>query len=269
VRSTRAAFAAGALACVAAFGAGYLLRGRLAPTSRGEGAVVLAPEVRAALEEERTEALGRALTDAERRTLADEWLAQEILVREAYRRGLDQGDGVVRHRLIEKMRTLLREPPREPTRAELEAFHRTHADRYTAPERATVQHVFAFATGPARAELPTHLAVLRAGADFRGRGDRFWLGPELVNVTRAELVRTFGDAFAATVFDLPVGLWSGPHASTRGLHLVRLVERRPPEAAPYEAVANAVRDDWFEAREREALERQVAELAKGYEIVKP
>ena len=36
-----------------------------------------------------------------------------------------------------------------------------------------------------------------------------------------------------------------------------------------EAVANAVREDWHEANERDALARQIAELKKGYRIKPP
>lgn len=237
--------------------------------SRQGATIVATPEIRAALEEERAELLGRALTEDERDRLAEDWVDQEILVREAYRRGLDRDDPVVRHRLVEKMRALLREKPREPTPAELLAYYKDHPERYRSPPRVSLEHVFFFKTGAAAHELESRLRELRRGTDFRKMGDRFWLGPALQGVTQAELERVLGDAFAKAVFALEPGDFSGPLESTRGLHLVRVTERQPSEQAPMEAVANAVLEDWHAANERDTLTRQVAELKKGYRIESP
>ena len=75
--------------------------------------------------------------------------------------------------------------------------------------------------------------------------------------------------FAEAVFALEPGAFSGPHESIRGLHLVRVTRREPSAQAPYEEVANAVREDWHEANERDALARQIADLKKGYRIQSP
>jgi parvulin-like peptidyl-prolyl isomerase len=247
---------------------GALLALLFLPFQRGDkgSAIVATAEIQAALEEERAELLGRALTEAERQRLASDWVDQEVLVREAYRRGLDRDDPVVRHRLIEKMRLLLREKPREPSAAELLGFYRDHPDRYQAPARLSVEHVFFFKGGAAARELAVRLQELRRGADFRKMGDPFWLGPVLQGVTQAELARVLGDAFAQTVFALEPGTFSGPHESIRGLHLVRVAAREPSRQAPFEAVESTVREDWHEANERDTLARQIAELKKGYRI---
>jgi len=230
-------------------------------------AIVATPEVVADLEEERRELLGRAITDAERERLLEDWVDQEVLVREAYRRGLDRGDGVIRHRLVEMMRALLAEKPREPSRKELLAFHREHEDRYRSPARVSFEHVFVGKSDEAaRARLEAILPQLRGGADFRRMGERFWLGPTLEAVTPAELGRVLGDEFAKAVFALDPESWTGPVVSIRGLHLVRVTARRPVEAAPFEAVSGAVREDWYEMRERETLRLRIDELKKRYRI---
>jgi hypothetical protein len=229
--------------------------------------IMVTPETLEALEEERTQLLGRPLTDAERERLREDWIDQEVLVREAYRQGLDRGDGVIRHRLVEKMRVLLREKPREPTRAELEAFHREQPERYRSPERLSLDHVLFWKS--AREEIPVRLAALRAGADFRKMGERFWLGPTLRGVSEAELGRVLGGGFAKEVFALEPGAWTGPIESIRGLHLVRATERRPPELARFEEVENVVRQDWFEEREHEALRARLVELKRRYRVEAP
>ena len=229
--------------------------------------IVATPEVVSDLEEERKELLGRALTDTERQRLLEDWVDQEVLVREAYRRGLDRGDGVIRHRLVEKMRALLAEKPKEPSREELLAFYRENEERYRSPARVSLEHVFVGRSdAAARARLEALLPQLRGGADFRRMGERFWLGPTLEAVTATELGRVLGDDGAKAVFALDPGTWTGPIASIRGLHLVCVTERRPSEAAPFEAVAGAVREDWYEWRERETLRFRIEELKKRYRI---
>ena len=98
-------------------------------------------------------------------------------------------------------------------------------------------------------------------------GQRFWLGPTLTGVSEAELGRVLGDAFARAVFRLPVGEWSGPIESIRGRHYVQLTARRPPVVRLFEDVPGEVREDFYEAREREMLKRKVADIAKRYRIL--
>jgi peptidyl-prolyl cis-trans isomerase C len=229
--------------------------------------IVATPAVVSDLEEERRELLGRALTDAERERLVEDWVDQEVLVREAYRRGLDHGDGVIRHRLVEKMRALLAEKHKDPSREELLAFHRDNEERYRSPARVSFEHVFiGRRDAAARARLEALRPELRGGADFRRMGERFWLGPTLEAVTPTELGRVLGDDCAKAVFALDPSTWTGPIASTRGLHLIRVTEMRASEAVPFEAVAGAVREDWYEMRERETLRLRIDELKKRYRI---
>lgn len=231
--------------------------------------IVATPEIRAALEEERADLLGRTLTESERQRLAEDWVDQEVLVREAYRRGLDRDDPVIRHRLVEKMRVLLREKPREPSPAELLAYYKEHPERYRSPARVSLEHVFFFKGGAAAGGLPVRLQELRRGADFRKMGDRFWLGPVLQGVTEVELERVLGAALAKAVFALEPGTFSGPYESIRGLHLVRVTAFQPSAQAPFEAVESAVREDWHEANERDALAGQITELKKRYRTQGP
>ena len=232
---------------------------------RAEETITAASETLEALREERAELLGRPLTPDEEARLAEDWIDQEVLVREAYRLGLDRGDGVVRHRLVEKMRALLREKLEEPGPAELEAYCRSHEQRYRSAERRDVDQVF-FDRETPRSELEARLAALRGGADFRKMGQRFWLGQTLRGTTKAELGRILGGPFASAVFELPPGGWTGPLESARGLHLLRVSAQHPSELAPYADVSGRVREDWYEEQERASLRRQLVEIKKRYRI---
>jgi hypothetical protein len=238
----------------------------LAPACRREAPIRITPEIQAALEEERAELLGRGLTDAERSRLREDWLDQEILVREAYRLGLDKGDGVVRRRLLEKMRSLLAEETVEPSREVLLAYYNEHEALYVAPELVSLDHVLLGEKERGSRDAASLLETLKKGADHRKLGQRFWLGASLVRLSSAELGRVLGDDFAKAVFALPDGEWSGPLESIRGLHLVRVTARRPRVLRPFEEVLVQVREDWQAAEERDVLERKIAEMAAFHRV---
>ena len=81
---------------------------------------------------------GRPPTGRELRGLIDEAVREEILYREALRRGLDRGDPIVRRRLAQKMTFLLEDgsPPPEPAAREVEEHFAAHAERWRGPAGA-------------------------------------------------------------------------------------------------------------------------------------
>ena len=242
------------------------------PTCRREDPIRITPEIQVALEEERALLLGRSLTEPERTALRDEWFDQEILVREAYRLGLDRNDGVVRQRLLQKMRALLAEKVEEPSPEDLATYYRSHVDRYRSPELVSFDHVLLAKPAPGadgakdRPSAEALLGSLQAGADFRKLGQRFWLGSSLTALSEADLGRVLGDDFAKAVFRLPEGQWSGPLESIRGRHLVRVTGRRATALRPFEEAAGQVREDYLESREREVLAGKIADIARRYRV---
>jgi hypothetical protein len=128
-------------------------------------------------------------------------------------------------------------------------------------------HVF-FATG-ASDELEDVLSLVRGGADFTRHGDEFWLGKSLRRFSELELSATFGPEFAARVLALPVGEWTGPIASSRGTHLVRVKERHEPEPLSRKDVEWVLREDWLRAKRDETRARKLEELRARYRIELP
>ena len=90
-----------------------------------------------------------------------------MLLREAYRRGLDR-DAVVRQHLVQKMRFILGEDAVAPTEAELRAYLAANRERYRDPPTVTLDQVFY--ADPAT--LPDDLMTrLQNGTDIGELGD--------------------------------------------------------------------------------------------------
>jgi hypothetical protein len=92
--------------------------------------IVISPSAADAAIRQRADQLGRSLTPVEREAAVRELADEEILVREAYRQGVDRQDAVIRSRLIDKMRLLIAAEPPAPGRRELEAYWKANASRY-------------------------------------------------------------------------------------------------------------------------------------------
>jgi hypothetical protein len=210
------------------------------------------------------EVRGRPLRDDERQAVIESFIEDQVLLREAYRRGLDQ-DGVVRKHLIQKMRFMLGEDVPEPTETDLRAHLTSHAERFQSPPSVTLQHVYYADPAAVPDDL---LARLQDGLDFRGLGDRlFMLGGTLPRYDRSDLEGLFGDAVAEQIWTAPIGDWQGPLTSEHGVHFVRVVERHPARVPEVAEIEEYLRQDWLLEQQQAAVTAKVAELREHYQIV--
>jgi hypothetical protein len=189
---------------------------------------------------------------------------------EALALGLDGSDLVVRRRLVQRLelQALAWARASEPSDAELAGLLAREPERFALPARIRLVHVFLSrerrgasleaadrALGWRLAGLPPERAA--------GLGDPFLLGAQLPPRTQDELAAGFGQDFARAVGALEPGRWSGPIASSFGLHRVFVQERRPGRPARLEEVRSALREAVFAERARMVLADWLRELRAG------
>ncbi len=198
--------------------------------------------------------------------LIDDYVAEEVLVREALALGLDQDDPVIRRRLRQKMEFLSEAEvdALTPTEDELQAYLDTHAASYEVDPRIGFEQVFLSPErrGDAIAEdADALLARLRAQSDLNPEslGDPTLLPAVEPPTEVTRIGDDFGPEFASALAGAPVGSWSGPIMSSYGLHLVRVTERQPGRIPPLAEVREAVLRDWQTA---ERIRRERAQLDK-------
>jgi parvulin-like peptidyl-prolyl isomerase len=90
---------------------------------------------------------------------------------------------------------------------------------------------------------------------------------ELADVSRADIARDFGSAFADAVTSSKPGAWAGPVRSPFGVHLVKLESRTPSSVARFEDVRDLVRDAYLGQKQREANAALRTQLRRKYRIV--
>ena len=217
----------------------------------------------------------RPPTEVELKGLVDDWVREEIAVREAMASGLDRDDTVIRRRLRLKLEFLIDDTgaATAPTEQELQAWLDAHQAAFAVEPQVSLIQVF---VSPERhsarvdADAAALLATLRAAAPDAGLDDlgdpsllprRLDLGP------RSEVVRAFGQEFAEQVDHLDAGTWSGPLESGFGLHLVQVLERSEGSRPSLATVRPAVERDFMSDRRTRQLATLYERLLDKYTVV--
>ena len=217
----------------------------------------------------------RPPTQQELQALAEDYVKEEILYREARALGLDEDDLVIRRRLRQKMEFLNADltEPQAPTEAQLLAYFDANQDRFRRPDRFSIQQIY---LNPHKhkanlkrttAELLERLNTDSAfAADYQAIGDVTLLPAKLDGVTRREVSSAFGPGFAKDLENMPVGRWSGPYESSYGLHLVRTTKRKSGGLPAMAEIRSVLEREWRTERSKAANERFYQTLRARYDV---
>jgi hypothetical protein len=200
-------------------------------------------------------------------------IKEEVLCREALAMGLDKDDSIVRRRLAQKLEFLTQDisMAATPDETALAQFFAVNTARYAQPAQVSFRHVYfskerrgAKFEADAKAALA---ALVKPGVSGEAFGDPFLHDFTFTKQREQDVTGIFGSAFAAAVMKTPAGTWTGPVASSYGLHLVLVTERGGPRPVTLAAVRETVLRDLLDERRREANADVVTRLRKHYEIV--
>lgn len=207
----------------------------------------------------------RILSPEERQATFDQFIEDEILYSEAYKRGLDRGDSRMRRNLILKMRGLLAGEISEPSDEELRDWYGENAERFTVSEGWSVEQVFFSDPETVPESL---LEQLNAGLEPATLGeDRLDIRRKLPDASQSQLIGMLGPDGTKALLAAEAGQWAGPVDSPFGIHFVRVTGYRPAYQQSYEKVARYLSGDWMLEQTRQRVEQEAAGLREDYEIV--
>lgn len=204
---------------------------------------------------------GKKADVAQTRLLVEDYVANEVLFREAIARGMHLTDKETRQKLTDKMRFMIAGAPPEPTEEQLIDFYSENLDLYRSEPKVSFDHVFYQARPD---DAPRLLKVLNSGGAVQG--DEFWMGQQMNNYGQSMVRGMFGQAFLDELARAPKGAWVGPIASIRGVHFVRVNGGAEPEMMPYAQIRDQVRQDWHNRQIETAISSQMKVLKPKYEI---
>lgn len=206
--------------------------------------------------------MGRAPTDAELDLAVDAFVREEVLYREALRLGLDEGDSIVRRRLVSKMNlsASLAAETVEPTDELLRAYLETNADRYA--DLMTTNSEVTFE----QALFSSEAAARDALESGESSGEVTRLPAAMTARPMRDVEARFGHEFTHGLGALaPSGEWQGPIASGFGWHLVRLSARNTPPP-DFESLRATLANDWRTEQIAARKQRAFEVLASAYRI---
>ncbi len=225
------------------------------------------------------EALDQMSNEA-RAALIEEYVREEALFRDGLALGLDEGDNIIRQRLVQKVKFLAEGFIELGLTVDEEAareYFEDNREAYSAAPSITFTHVFfdAQARGAAEARQAAELELERLnneGVTFSqagGYGDRFPYFRNYVERGPQFVIGHFGTAMSEQLYDLmPMDEeWRGPLESPFGWHLVMLTRNERARDLAYEEVRTRVMEDLRLSELRRLTEEAIEEIIASYEVV--
>ena len=204
----------------------------------------------------------RAPTVPEMSELLDRWVMNEVLYREARALGLDQGDEMIRERIMQKMRILVQSavlvPP--PEDAALRAWFDENRDRYETPARIS----FRLARLDAEASSAER-AVLRMNMEDASEAAVSRQVYTFENRPRPGLVSAFDEDMVAAIEAAPIGAWSAID-TVNGWQAVQVLKIDPAEPVDFETLRARVLVDYENQAFRTAATEAVEALIDKYDV---
>lgn len=207
---------------------------------------------------------GRQPTPAEARRIVAEHVDDELLFREAIKRGMHLSDSAVRARLVERMKGDIAGSAAEPTEDDLLAFYTRHIEAYRTEPALSFDQVF-FESQPK--DSGSLLARLNRGESLAG--DDFWMGAKMARYGESMVSSIFGLSFMERLRGLPLKSWHGPLRSDRGWHFVRVMERVPQATQSYGDVRGQVKQDYLADIDKVRLKAALDGIRKNYRVTLP
>ena len=211
-----------------------------------------------------TEGQGREPSPSEMKNLIIKWAENEILYREALTMELDQGDEMIRSRMILKLRDILFNNAivENPTDGELEEFFEFNRAQYDVPERFDIEQFGAddLADLTAAQALAQQLGTSEPVPEAYQQSLRSYQQRPASN-----LGTLFGAEMQQQLLQAPEGQWLALQQGQR-LRLVRITQRHPAEAVELSTVKSAVTRDWKKFRYDIQLADQTKAIADRYSI---
>ena len=250
----------------------FVVYGKVAAPNRAGMSIVVSEAMVDEMAREHEARWTRKPTDTELAGLVDAHVRDEILYREGLALGLDRDDALIKRRVRQKFEVIAEEQSAHeaPSDADLAAYMTESAERFLLPATVSFEQIFFDNAGtPAdveRAVAAARVAVAR-GADPRKLGQASMLPSRVENAAQGLVARDFGTGFAGQVATAPIGQWSGPIASSFGVHLVRVTARTPTALPELDGIRRIVAREWENERRMSSRSESYQKLRSNYTVV--
>ena len=217
--------------------------------------------------------MGREPTVQDLRRQVNQLIREQILSREAIEMGLDEGDIVVRRRLVQKVEFLFKDlsDMTEPAEDDLRKYFLENRRKYETSARMTFTQLYFSieSRGVEGAKQAAQTLIKEDGDPHRvpTLGDASILSPVCTQCSVKEIRNRFGMDFAEAVKNLGPGSWNGPVKSAYGFHAVYIHERQDTKLPKFRDIIDRVKNDWMSEKREENTRRVYGEIRSRYRVL--
>ncbi len=244
----------------------FALYSFLLPPEKEE--ILISRQTISRLVQDRQELSREPLTDEELMSLINAYADEEVLIREAYRQGMDRNNYQVRRQILDLMRSTLSAVIPRPTAGQLKEYYEENREEFTIPELRNFSHVYYRNDDSGRpGTLDDFLIRFKeSGGIFDSMGDPFPQGNEFSHLSFEQCALFFGRDFAQGLFSLPSGSWAGPLPSDEGVHYVLLKDVFESRIPSFEDISAYLEESYRYSKNLEIQQKKTAELREHYSI---
>jgi len=222
-------------------------------------------------------ALG-AMDSAARKRLKEEYIRDEVMVREALALGLNENDEVIRRRLIQKMDFIVQgftSQDAQFSSREIEDHFKANAGAYQIEAEASFTHIFFSNEKRGKTEAQQQAEALLAQLNqsqvpFEKAGeygDRFYFLRNYVKRPKRLISNHFGTEITKKIFALEASrLWVGPFTSKYGTHLLLLRDKEVSRAPLLKDITPQIIEDLRRIQQDKARADAIQKLSKKYTL---
>lgn len=208
---------------------------------------------------------GRAPTEKEMEELTRVWAQNEVLYREALLLELDEGDEMIRSRMVLKLRDALfrRVAVQKPDETGLREWFDQHREQFDKPSSVDFEQFVVGERDDARETfeaLAADISGAPAPEEYAARVRMYTRRPE------PSLSAVFGEKDAAKLLDAADGAWVVVDSQTK-LHLARVTARYPGEPVAFDEVRTRVGELYASVKREQQMQSMLREIGKKYDIV--
>lgn len=218
-----------------------------------------------------------ALSQEEKQKILEEYTNEEVLVREAKRLNIHENDNVIKKRLIQKIKFILKnETTDEPSEAALKEFYEAHKDNYAANAKFSFSHVFfAFAQHSEQEALKlTEDFIAKTKVKFITNEDalsfseRYPYYHHYIQRDLAFIQSNFDEAFCQKLTQLSASetAWQGPIKSSLGYHAILFLRKEATEIKSFEQAHDMVKYDCISNSSEATLQSKIKKLREQYKV---
>ena len=200
--------------------------------------------------------------------LIESYIEDEILINEAFKRGLVKNDYRIRKRITSMMRSSLTDNYPEPSQIQLMQFYEANSDKYLSDTSISFWSVFySFSSEEIPDDTVGFIMQLKNSKDPLSYGEYSTFGSKFTRYTFRQGAMLLGRPFMEKIFDAELNSWYGPVSSKQGIHYILPKEMHLPELPPFEQMEEYLRQDYLLQKMRESQQLKIDEMRKDYKII--